>query len=93
MPRSAVNLQDFFLNFLRRRELEVVVTLVTGAEVRGVVKGFDNFTVVIEAEGMPHLVYKHAIAAMRPVEPIPDICGQALRHRQEQQGGEGEPQG
>jgi len=94
MPKGAINLQDFFLNFLRRQEVEVQVSLVNGAEVRGVVKGFDSFTVVIEGDERPQMVYKHAIAALVPLAPVPDLCAQALRLWQERQGDEDRgPQG
>ena len=85
MPKGSVNLQDFFLNFLRRQGVEVQLGLVNGVEVRGVVKGFDSFTVVVEEQGRPHLVYKHAIAQLTPLGPVPDLCTQALRHWREQQ--------
>lgn len=64
-----VNLQDSFLNQVRRDAHEVKVALVDGTLIRGVVRGFDNFTLVLHVGGQQHLVYKHAIAqivARRP---------------------------
>lgn len=61
--KSGMNLQDSFLNQVRREASEVRVLLVNGTLLRGVVKGFDNFTVILAARnGQQNLVYKHAIA-------------------------------
>ena len=62
-----INLQDVFLNNVRRENLAVVIYLVNGFQLRGVVKGFDNFTVIIENEGKQQMVYKHAISTISPV--------------------------
>lgn len=67
---KAVNLQDVFLNNVRRDNLAVVIYLVNGFQLRGVVKGFDNFTVIIENEGRQQMVYKHAISTISPVNNI-----------------------
>ena len=67
---KAINLQDSFLNHVRKENLAVVIYLVNGFQIRGLVKGFDNFTVIIENEGKQQLVYKHAISTISPVENI-----------------------
>jgi host factor-I protein len=62
MSKSSMNLQDSFLNQVRRDNAEVNILLTSGKSLRGTVKGFDNFTVVLNSRGSQHLIYKHAIA-------------------------------
>jgi host factor-I protein len=62
MSKAAMNLQDSFLNQVRRENTEVHVLLVNGKSLRGIVKGFDNFTLILSSRNGQHLVYKHAIA-------------------------------
>lgn len=62
------NLQDSFLNLVRKENLAVVIYLVNGFQLRGMVKGFDNFTVILEQEGKQQLVYKHAISTIMPLK-------------------------
>lgn len=62
MSKAAVNLQDSFLNQVRRENSEVRVLLVNGTLLRGTVKGFDNFTVILNNRNGQHLIYKHAVA-------------------------------
>lgn len=64
--KSAVNIQDQFLNQLRKDNANVTVFLLNGFQIRGQVKGFDNFTVLFESEGKQQLVYKHAISTFAP---------------------------
>lgn len=68
------NLQDIFLNQARRDKQQVTVFLMNGFQMRGVVRGFDNFTVVIDCEGKQELVYKHAISTLIPTRPV-DLSG------------------
>ena len=65
-----LNLQDNFLNKVRKENAVVTVYLVNGFQIRGLVIGFDNFTVIIESEGKEQLIYKHAISTIAPVEKI-----------------------
>ena len=63
--KSGINLQDSFLNQVRRENSEVQILLVNGTVLTGVVKGFDNFTVILGSrKGQQHLIYKHAIAQL-----------------------------
>jgi host factor-I protein len=62
----AAGLQDTFLAECRRQGAPVTVYLVNGFQLRGVVKGFDAFTVLLEYERKTHLVYKHAISTISP---------------------------
>jgi len=69
MTTKAINLQDSFLNQIRKENnLPVVIYLINGFQLRGVVKGFDNFTVIIENDGKQQLVYKHAISTITPLK-------------------------
>lgn len=70
MNKSAINLQDTFLNQVRKENLPVTIYLVNGFQLKGLIKGFDNFTVVIEFEGRQQMVYKHAISTVMPIRPI-----------------------
>ena len=67
---KSTNLQDSFLNLVRKENMAVVIYLVNGFQLRGMVKGFDNFTVILEQEGKQQLVYKHAISTIMPLKPF-----------------------
>lgn len=70
LNKSQFNLQDAFLNQVRKDKILVTIYLVNGFQIRGMVKGFDNFTVVVELDGKQQLVYKHAISTVAPMKPI-----------------------
>lgn len=70
MIKQSNNLQDIFLNNARKSKILVSVYLVNGFQLRGTVKGFDNFTVVLDCEGKQMLVYKHSITTINPSKPI-----------------------
>ncbi|WP_378952531.1 RNA chaperone Hfq [Pelosinus sp. sgz500959] len=71
MTTKIINLQDSFLNQIRKENnLPVIIYLINGFQLRGVVKGFDNFTVIIENDGKQQLVYKHAISTITPLRPL-----------------------
>lgn len=61
-----LNLQDVFLNQIRKEKTMVTIYLVNGFQLRGYVKGFDSFTLIIENEGRQNLVYKNAISTITP---------------------------
>ena len=64
-------LQESFLNNARKERTNVSVRLTDGLEISGTVRGFDNFTLILEGEnGRQSLLYKHAIAAVRPASAI-----------------------
>ena len=67
---SGLNLQDQFLNTARRNQIPLTIYLTNGFQFKGIVKGFDNFTVVLEGDGKQSLVYKHAISTVIPLTPI-----------------------
>jgi host factor-I protein len=68
--KSNINLQDVFLNQVRKDHIPVTIYLTNGFQFRGNVKGFDNFTVVLESEGKQQLVYKHAISTVSPMKAV-----------------------
>ena len=65
-----LNLQDIFLNQIRKDKTMVTVYLINGFQLRGTVKGFDSFTIIIENEGRQNLVYKNAVSTITPVRPV-----------------------
>ena len=64
------NLQDVFLNQLRRDRLSVTVFLMNGFQMHGIIRSFDGFTVVLDTDGKQQLVYKHAISTIIPPKPL-----------------------
>ncbi|KUG04818.1 rna-binding protein hfq [hydrocarbon metagenome] len=70
MNKNQINLQDAFLNLVRKEKTPVTIFLINGFQIKGIVKGFDNFTVIVEIDGKQQLVYKHAISTVAPVRPI-----------------------
>ena len=68
--RKTQNLQDSFLNQLRKDRAVVTMFLMNGFQLHGVVKAFDGFTVVLDSEGKQQLIYKHAISTVVPPKPI-----------------------
>ena len=67
--QKKMDLQEQFLDQARRERTGLTVFLMNGFQMRGVVTGYDDFTVVLECEGKQELVYKHAISTMIPVKP------------------------
>lgn len=64
------NLQDVFLASVRRTETPVTLFLMNGFQMRGVITGFDSFTVVLTADGKQNLIYKHAISTVSPARTV-----------------------
>ena len=60
------NLQEGFLNRVRGERVGVTVFLINGFQMRGTVRGFDNFVVLLESEGKQQVIYKHAISTIAP---------------------------
>ena len=65
-----LNLQDVFLNQARREKLTVTIYLTNGFQFKGIVRGFDSYTVILDCEGRQNLVYKHAISTISPYKVI-----------------------
>lgn len=72
---AGANLQDLFLNQIRKEKVSVSVYLTNGFQHRGMVKGFDNYAIMLENEGKQFLVYKHAVATITPSKTIKTMLG------------------
>ena len=75
--QKSINLQEVFLNQVRRSKNLVTVFLVNGFQIRGIVTGFDSFTVVLDSDGRQQLVYKHAISTIQPSRTVDFMEGSA----------------
>ena len=70
MAEKTQNLQDVFLNQVRKEKTSVTIFLVNGVKLQGVISWFDNFCVLLRRDGHSQLVYKHAISTVMPAGPI-----------------------
>lgn len=68
--QKSQNLQDAFLNYIRREKIPVTLFLMNGFQLRGVVRSFDSFVVLIDADGRQQMIYKHAISTVAPARPV-----------------------
>ena len=82
MGKSQVNLQDIFLNQMRKEKIPVTMYLVNGARISGTIKGFDNFVILMKQESQ-QLVYKHAISTIIPDKPVELFEGVEVRKEAE----------
>ena len=64
------NLQDVFLNNVRKAKIPVTVFLVNGVKLQGIITWFDNFSILLRRDGASQLVYKHAISTIMPTNPL-----------------------
>ena len=65
-----INLQDTFLNQVRKDGILITIFLMNGFQLKGVVKGFDNFTIVLDSDGKQQLIYKHAVSTIAPSKKV-----------------------
>ncbi|WP_091739549.1 RNA chaperone Hfq [Phenylobacterium immobile] len=70
MSDKKQNLQDTFLNSVRKSKTPLTIFLVNGVKLQGVVSWFDNFCVLLRRDGQSQLVYKHAISTIMPAQPV-----------------------
>ncbi|MBI1364824.1 MAG: RNA chaperone Hfq [Alphaproteobacteria bacterium] len=70
MTEKKQNLQDTFLNHVRKNKTPVTIFLVNGVKLQGVVTWFDNFCVLLKRDGQVQLVYKHAVSTVMPSQPV-----------------------
>ena len=82
MTKAANNLQDIFLNHLRKTKTPVTMFLVKGVKLQGIITWFDNFSVLLRRDGQSQLVYKHAISTVMPApgfntEAVHEAFGEA----------------
>ena len=73
---AEANIQDVFLNHVRREKLTVTVRMMDGSELEGRIKNFDRFAVVLDHAGADHMIFKHAIAAIRTPTPVANYFSQ-----------------
>jgi host factor-I protein len=66
----AINYQDAVLSAVRRENIGITVYLTNGFQIRGFVKAFDNYVIIIEAEGKQQMVYKHAVSTVVPQKTV-----------------------
>lgn len=64
------NLQDTFLNYVRKNKISLTIFLINGVKLQGIVSWFDNFCVLLRRDGHSQLVYKHAISTIMPGQPV-----------------------
>ena len=67
---KGINLQDVFLNQARKDKIIVTIFLTNGFQFKGIIKGFDGYTVILDSDGKQQLVFKHAISTIVPSKPI-----------------------
>lgn len=68
--KQGINLQDVFLNKARRENINITVFLVNGYQIKGNVKGFDNYILILESDDKQQMIYKHAISTIVPSKAI-----------------------
>jgi len=68
--KNNINLQDVFLNQVRKESTMITIFLVNGFQLKGIVKGFDNYTIVLDSDGRQQLIYKHAVSTICPNTPV-----------------------
>ena len=68
--RNEINLQDRMLSALRQQAQNITVFLTNGFQMRGIIRGFDNFVVFLESDGKQQMIYKHAISTIIPQRQV-----------------------
>ena len=74
---KATNLQDVFLNQVRKDRTPITIFLVNGYQIRGTIRGFDNYIIVLDVEGKQQIVYKHAVSTISPLTPVRFVAAEA----------------
>ncbi|WP_029540538.1 RNA chaperone Hfq [Selenomonas sp. AB3002] len=70
VKKNNTDLQDTFLNNVRKNNIQVTIHLVNGFQIKGMVKGFDNFVIMMDVMGRQQMVYKHAVSTVSPARPV-----------------------
>lgn len=85
MTKNQINLQDSFLNQVRKDGIAVTIYLINGFQLKGQVRGFDNFTIVLDSDGKQQLVYKHAISTISPFRAVNfNLTGEVKKQEDEE---------
>ena len=66
-----INLQELFLNSSRKEKMPITIFLTNGVQLKGIVKGFDTYVVILDCDGKSNMIYKHAISTIIPSKNIP----------------------
>ena len=69
--KGSIVFQDIFLNQVRRDHIPVIIHLVNGFQIRGFIKGFDNYVLIVESEGKQMMLYKQAVSTITPSRSVP----------------------
>ena len=64
------NLQDIFLNQVRKEHIAVTIFLVNGVKLQGIITWFDNYSILLKRDGHVQLIYKHAVSTIMPASPV-----------------------
>ncbi|MDA8408746.1 MAG: RNA chaperone Hfq [Desulfomonilaceae bacterium] len=75
MPKTHFNIQDQFLNQVRKARIEIEAVLISGSSIKGFVRSFDSFCIIVEDSEDTYLVYKHALSLIKPAESGVKIPG------------------
>ena len=70
MANKINNIQDVFLNSARKDNVPITIHLVNGFQLKGNIRSFDNFTIILDAMGKQQMIYKHAISTITPAKPV-----------------------
>ncbi len=83
--KEKLKVQDGYLNFLRKERVPVAVHFFTGMQLRGLVRGFDTYTFVLELEGTGKqvLIFKHGVLYIDPMRPVGDVVGRLVAEMQQ----------
>ncbi|MBM7581439.1 host factor-I protein [Caldicoprobacter guelmensis] len=68
--KATILLQDAYLNQLRKERIPVTIHLINGFQLKGLIKGFDNFIILFESEGKQMMIYKHAVSTVTPARQV-----------------------
>lgn len=68
--KTSLNLQDIFLNQVRKEKTQITIFLISGYQIKGYVKGFDSYTIVMDSEGKQQMIYKHAVSTIIPSKAV-----------------------
>lgn len=70
MMQTKQTLQDLFLTRARREQVPLTLFLMNGFQLRGILRGYDAFVVVLDSDGRQQVIYKHAISTIAPLRPV-----------------------
>lgn len=68
--KNFINLQDQLLNQARKEKIAVTVFLVNGVQLKGIIKGFDNYVILLDVDTKQNIIYKHAVSTIIPLKPL-----------------------